>query len=250
MIIMTTLFSFYTVGFSFELVHVRLSLNEGIMIDASRNLTDRDIQSIIIFNFKDVYYPIVILFMSEIISLSTKRLIIRELEWDDLNFVHALHSLPEVQMYATLGVPESLTNSKDYLKKYIEQQINTSRNEYGFCVLSNRNTPIGLVGLNNPLDKFKNAEIWFKLHPMYWGKGYTTEAALKLLEFGFNKLLLHRLEAGVATENLASIKVLEKIGMKREGLRRKLLPIRGEWKDNFHYAILEEDFLKSEILID
>jgi RimJ/RimL family protein N-acetyltransferase len=63
-----------------------------------------------------------------------------------------------------------------------------------------------------------------------------------VLEFGFNELLLHRIEAGVATENSASIKVLEKIRMQREGLRRKILPIRGEWKDNFHYAILDEDF--------
>ncbi|MDR1201453.1 MAG: GNAT family N-acetyltransferase [Tannerellaceae bacterium] len=48
-------------------------------------------------------------------------------------------------------------------------------------------------------------------------------------------------EAGVATENIRSIKVLEKSGMIREGLRRKILPIRGEWKDNYHYAIVEND---------
>lgn len=106
----------------------------------------------------------------------------------------------------------------------------------------NNETPIGLIGLHNPLDQFKNAELWFKLHPMYWGKGYITEAASALLNFGFNNLFLHRIEAGVATENIASIKVLEKIGMQREGLHRKILLIRGEWKVNFHYAILEDDF--------
>jgi len=53
------------------------------------------------------------------------------------------------------------------------------------------------------------------------------------------KFNLHKVEAGVATENHRSIRVLEKAGMTREGLRRKILPIRGEWKDNYHYAIVE-----------
>ena len=49
------------------------------------------------------------------------------------------------------------------------------------------------------------------------------------------------LGAGVATENIQSIRVLEKSGMTREGLRRKVLPIRGEWVDNYEYAIVEDD---------
>ncbi len=64
------------------------------------------------------------------------------------------------------------------------------------------------------------------------------------MNFGFNDLKLHRIEAGCAVENIASSKVLEKVGMTKEGIKRKILPIRGEWKDNYFYAILEEDFLK------
>lgn len=64
------------------------------------------------------------------------------------------------------------------------------------------------------------------------------------MDFGFNDLKLHRIEAGCAVENIASSKVLEKVGMTKEGMKRKKLPIRGEWKDNYLYAILEEDFLK------
>ncbi len=52
---------------------------------------------------------------------------------------------------------------------------------------------------------------------------------------------LHKVEAGVAIGNIKSIRVLEKTGMTREGLRRKILPIRGEWVDNYHYAIVESD---------
>lgn len=170
-------------------------------------------------------------------------MIVRDLTYDDLDFIHVIHSNLEVQKYATLGIPESIDESKDYLRKYLEQQNRIPRKEYGFCVSLVNHEPIGLVGLSNGLSKFKSAELWFKMHPKYWGKGYITEAALLVLKFGFERLLFHRIEAGVATENIASIRVLEKIGMQKEGLRRKILPIRGEWKDNFHYAVLEDDFI-------
>jgi len=90
-------------------------------------------------------------------------------------------------------------------------------------------------------DRFKLGEIHYNLLPSQWGNGYGTEAAKTLIKFGFEDLQLHKIEAGVATENKKSIKVLEKAGMIREGLRRKILPIRGEWKDNYHYAIVEDD---------
>ena len=77
--------------------------------------------------------------------------------------------------------------------------------------------------------------------PAFWGKGYATEVVKTIIKFGFENLKLHRIEAGVATENTRSIRVLEKAGMIREGSRRKILPIRGTWKDNYHYAILEDD---------
>ncbi len=81
----------------------------------------------------------------------------------------------------------------------------------------------------------------FKLAPAYWGKGYATEVSKMLIETGFEVLKLHKVEAGADTENAASINVLEKSGMVREGLRRKILPIRGEWRDGYLYAITEDD---------
>ena len=102
---------------------------------------------------------------------------------------------------------------------------------------------MGLIALNIGKANYKTAEVWYKIHVDHWKKGYTTEALTKLLGFGFKDLKLHRIEAGCAVENISSIRVLEKVGMTKEGMKRKKLPIRGEWKDNYFYAILEEDFL-------
>ena len=100
---------------------------------------------------------------------------------------------------------------------------------------------IGEAGLSVTNDRFRMGEIYYNLLPEFWGQGFATEAVKTIIKFGFEELRLHRIEAGVTTDNQMSIKVLEKVGMTREGLKRKMLPIRGNWKDNYHYAILEED---------
>jgi RimJ/RimL family protein N-acetyltransferase len=92
--------------------------------------------------------------------------------------------------------------------------------------------------------KYNKAEIYYSLIPHYWKKGFALEAVKALLNYGFKTLKLHRIEAGVATENVNSLRLLEKTGMKREGMHRKILPVGGKWIDNYSYAILEDDFLK------
>ena len=116
---------------------------------------------------------------------------------------------------------------------------------YIFCLnLADTNEFIGLIALNIGKRNYKTAEVWYKIHLDHWRQGYATEALTKLIDFGFNELKLHRIEAGCAVENIASSKVLEKVGMTKEGIKRKKLPIRGEWKDNYFYAILDEDFYR------
>ncbi len=100
---------------------------------------------------------------------------------------------------------------------------------------------VGLIALVLGNKKYKSAEVWFKLHPDFWGKGYATESLKELVGFGFNKLKLHRIGAGCAVDNIASAKVLEKAGMRFEGKRHKVLPLKTGWSDNYEYAMLETD---------
>jgi RimJ/RimL family protein N-acetyltransferase len=77
------------------------------------------------------------------------------------------------------------------------------------------------------------------------GKGHGTEAVNRVLDFGFNDLNLHRIKAGCC-ENIASIKVLEKVGMMR-GTRKTVATVEICWSDNFQYAILETDSRSSDL---
>jgi ribosomal-protein-alanine N-acetyltransferase len=100
---------------------------------------------------------------------------------------------------------------------------------------------VGLVGLViNP--RHQAGEAWYLLAPTHWGQGYATEAARALVAIGFSELGLHRIWATCVPENLASIRVLEKLGLRREGHQRRNLPIQGRWCDSYLYALLQEEW--------
>ena len=175
-------------------------------------------------------------------NINTNRLRLFEITFDDMELIHNLHCIPKVDEYNTLGIPANIEITRNVIKPMIEDQTKDVRSLYCWKInLKETNIFIGLAGMSLSNDRFRLGEIYYKLHPDFWGNGFATEVAKKLIATGFGKLKLHKIEAGVATGNKQSIKILEKIGMTREGLRRKILPIRGEWKDNFHYAIVEDD---------
>jgi [ribosomal protein S5]-alanine N-acetyltransferase len=89
---------------------------------------------------------------------------------------------------------------------------------------------------------YSSAFIGYSLDEKFTRRGIASEAVSVIRQFAFNELKLHRIEAYVAPENIASIKVLENNGFKQEGLLRKLLYINGYWIDHYLYAILDEEF--------
>ena len=88
----------------------------------------------------------------------------------------------------------------------------------------------------------EEGEIWYLIRPENWGKGIATEAVKQLLDLGFGELGLHRIWATCLPENPASERVLEKVGMRKEGFLVKNLKIHGVWKSSFLYAMLAEEW--------
>ena len=85
----------------------------------------------------------------------------------------------------------------------------------------------GFTSFDLPHD---SAEIGYVLNPDYHGKGYGTEAARRVVEFGFSELSLHRIEAKFMKENTASLHVMEKLGMTLEGYRREAMLIKQKYR--------------------
>jgi [ribosomal protein S5]-alanine N-acetyltransferase len=176
------------------------------------------------------------------IYLQTERLRLRPVEGADLAAIHALHSLPETDEFNTLGIPENMAVTKAIVDGWVAENNKVDNKGFIFAVeLADDNKFAGLAAITLGKEKYRNAELWFKFHPDCWGSGYATETLKKLIEFGFNSLNLHRIEAGCAIGNTGSIRVLEKAGMTREAHTRQLLPLKQGWSDNYGYAILSTD---------
>ena len=176
------------------------------------------------------------------LKIISDRLILSSISIMDIEKVHILLSLPEVDKFNTLGIPENIEQTKSLLENWIAENNKENIQQFTFAIeLKTDNDFIGIIGINIGKAKYKNAEVWFKLDPKFWNKGYGTEALREILNFGFKDLNLHRIEAGCAVENIGSIKVLEKVGMFREAHTRKLLPLKSGWSDNYGYAKLSND---------
>lgn len=174
-------------------------------------------------------------------QLSAERLLLRPVGLQDLEWIHGLHSLPESDRYNTMGIPADLSVTEAVMQGWFDEMAQGKK--YVFALTTLNGDFVGLAGMNIDRPRYARAEIWYKLFPRYWGKGLATEAVRALLQFGFGPLSLHRIEAGCAAENSASARVLQKAGFVQEGLSRKALPIRGEWKDGYNFGLLKEDWL-------
>lgn len=177
------------------------------------------------------------------VKLETDRLILREVRFDDAHEVHGLHSLPEVCKYNTIGIPKDIAITRGWLYEWIQEQDRVQRKRYVFIIECKRTVQfLGLIALNLNDVRYRSGEIWYKLHINHWGKGYATEALKKLMEYGFTHLNIRRIEAGCAVANVASVRVLERAGMIREGRKRQALPLPDGWADNYEYAILKSEW--------
>jgi ribosomal-protein-alanine N-acetyltransferase len=90
----------------------------------------------------------------------------------------------------------------------------------------------------------QTATLGYWMGERYANRGYMTRAVRSLAPFAFGALRLHRLEAACLPHNVASMRLLEKLGFQREGLARGLVCIAGRWQDHIVYALLAEDPLR------
>jgi ribosomal-protein-alanine N-acetyltransferase len=94
----------------------------------------------------------------------------------------------------------------------------------------------------------KLSEIGFVLVPQERGKGYCTEAVKIMVDYLFLSKEMARIQAHIDPGNVASQKVVEKNGFKKEGTQRKCFFVKGEWRDMLLYSILREEWKKPKIL--
>lgn len=172
-------------------------------------------------------------------NIKTNRLWIREFEDADWEAVYAYTSKQDVMKYIPGGV-----QTREDTKKFVSK--NRGANAENFPVIeTDTNTLIGHIVFHKYFGNH-TYEIGWVFNPAFQQKGYATEAAQAVLEYGFTKLNLHRIIATCQPENTPSYRVMEKAGMRREGFFKKCIPSGDDWWDEYYYAILKEEFTRSE----
>ena len=170
-----------------------------------------------------------------IAPLRTPRLLLRPLVADDWPAVHAYASDPDVMRY----LPESVMSAGQVQAFIGEHQLAGS----AIAVLLIQDEH--LIGhlTFQAWDAPRCFEIGWVFHPQYQGQGYATEAATALFQYGFETLGLHRIIATCQPENVASWRVMEKLGMHREAHFRKVFAVdETTWLDEYLYAMLAEEW--------
>ena len=100
---------------------------------------------------------------------------------------------------------------------------------------------VGSVGLKEIDRTHLQAELGYWIGVPYWGRGYATEAARAVVQYGFDTLGLNRIYAHHMTRNPVSGRILERIGMQREGVLRERVRKWGQFEDVVMYAVLKSD---------
>jgi ribosomal-protein-alanine N-acetyltransferase len=177
-----------------------------------------------------------------VVELRTDRLLLREFREEDWPALHAVESLPEVARYQDFDVrtPEE---SRHYVLRGIEGSREDPRLTYDLAVERLADARVlGRCGMGITDLEQREAVLWYTLHPDSWGQGFTTEAARALVDFAFRELKLHRIWAECDPRNPGSWRVLEKIGMRREGHLIENVWLKGEWCDSLMYAVLDREW--------
>ncbi|QUG41561.1 GNAT family N-acetyltransferase [Psychrobacillus sp. INOP01] len=132
----------------------------------------------------------------------------------------------------------TLETHKELIEKW--EQNTKQELEYRFGIFKiDGDVLIGTIGLFQVLrGPRQSALLGYSLDKEHNGKGYTTEATNLVVDYAFENLNLHRIEAGVMPDNIGSIRVLEKAGFHKEGVARKNVEINGRWEDHQMLAIL------------
>lgn len=175
----------------------------------------------------------------EVPRLETKRLILRALSLDDTDSLLRHFSEEEINRYSSY---ERLDREDilDFYKKFIEPGRPT-RIRLGI-VLKETGELVGTLGYHNLSRIDRSAEIGYDLSRLYWGKGMMTEAVDALIRHGFEHMNLNRIEATADSENLKSIRLLERSGFFREGLLRDHCYYKGRFHDEVIYSLVHRDW--------
>lgn len=173
-------------------------------------------------------------------TLSSKRLVLRPVRVADAEafFEHA--RIPEVAENAGF-LPKSISETRQYLRRSSAEWRKAKPERMTFSILLKPGAAwigsLELRWLNEGV-----GEIGFFIHPSRWGNGYATEAARVALDWAFSNGYAHRIQGSCWVRNGASVSVLRRLGLRKEGRLRGYAKVRNGLQDDFLFGVTVIDW--------
>jgi ribosomal-protein-alanine N-acetyltransferase len=174
-------------------------------------------------------------------ELITTRLRIREFVETDYPALREMDQRAEFNTYEREYASEA--DTRQSLEESVSTQLEIPRTVYRMAItIPPSNTAKGVIKIHSNYAKIREWEVGWAVHPDEWGKGFATEAARGMIDWAFTQFGLHRVVAFCHVDNAASIRVMEKLGMHRDGRLRETRWLNGQWWDEYVYAVLENEW--------
>ena len=167
--------------------------------------------------------------------LETDRLLLRKILLDDAEDIFLLRTNADAMKYIHKPKLNSIDDAKEIIKKMNEPD----RIQWGI-ILKNENKIIGTIGYHRIEKDHYRAEIGYMLHPLYWNTGMMSEAIIKVIDFGFNEMKLHSIEAIINPGNTISRKILKKFNFIKEAYFKENFFFEGEFFDSEVYSLVKK----------
>jgi len=179
-------------------------------------------------------------YFSSLPVLETDRLVLRPLRRQDAKDIFSYASDPEVARYVLWDPHQSVSETRSYIR-YMRSLSRRGLPSSWAVTLRDSGKVIGTIGFMWYSEANSAAELGYSLSKSFWNLGYATEALRAVIRSVFAVLPVNRLEAQHDLRNPASGRVMEKSGMKKEGILRQRIRNKGEYVDVALFAILRSD---------
>lgn len=171
-------------------------------------------------------------------ELATKRLILRRITADDTNEIFRLRSDERVMKYIDKERAVSIKDAEIFFNLINDSANANTGITWAIALKQRPDKMIGNIGFWRIIKEHYRAEIGYMLHPDFWKKGIMKEALAEVIDFGFNEMKLHSIEAQINTGNTASAHILESVGFIKEAHFKENYFFQGIFSDTIVYSKL------------
>ncbi len=172
-------------------------------------------------------------------EIQTERLLLRMMTTNDAEEILYLRSNDDVMKYIDRERTKSIEDAKSFLDK-IDASLNSNNGiMWGITLKENPGKLIGNIGYWRLIKEHYRAEVGYMLHPSFWKKGIMKEALLRVIDFAFDEMNLHSIEANINPGNTASAMLLESTGFIKEAYFKEDFFFNGAFHDTIIYSRLK-----------